>query len=67
MIPAQKVKVPPVSQLRPPSAASPTHTGPEPVDLSKIGLCENQHSWAQGLYIFIYLARGPEPLLRTLL
>lgn len=39
---------------------------PEPVDLSKIGLCENHHSRAQGLHIFTYLARGPEPLLRTL-
>lgn len=55
----------PVSSSVPPSPHSPT-LSPEPVDLSKIGLCENHHSQAQGLHIFTYLARGPEPLLRTL-
>ena len=55
----------PCKQLCPYPKASPT-LSPQPVDLSKIGLCENQHSWAQGLNIFIYLARGPEALLRTL-
>lgn len=52
----------PISSSVPPSLPSPT-LSPEPVDLSKIGLCENHYSLAQGLHIFTCLARGPEPLL----